>query len=276
LTITGWDWNCESVVVTEVVGRFPFGQPVRTLVQQDRTPKRVFVLGVYASAVHARWLDCAGGELVKALAVASEPRIFWCGEGADEIAESVSIPSEVGRLETASPQCNGPSGVALDTLFLAPLGLTRAEAWLCDLVPHSCMNAGQERAIKRVYEPLAREYGLPEASVPRVPKRFSDEERREVILEEVQESQAEVVILLGDQPIRWFLRFYVPHRRRLSDFGADKDFYGRLHRVVLAGHAKWVLPIAYPRQVARLGRSSERWYRSHQRWMAERASGLLA
>lgn len=34
---------------------YPFGETVYPLVQQDRTPKKVFVLGVYASAVHARW-----------------------------------------------------------------------------------------------------------------------------------------------------------------------------------------------------------------------------
>ena len=35
---------------------YPFGEVVHRLVQQDRTPKKVFVLGVYASAVHARWM----------------------------------------------------------------------------------------------------------------------------------------------------------------------------------------------------------------------------
>lgn len=34
---------------------YPFGEEVHCLAQQDRTPKKVFVLGVYASAVHARW-----------------------------------------------------------------------------------------------------------------------------------------------------------------------------------------------------------------------------
>ena len=42
---------------------YPFGETVRRLVQQDRTPKQVFVLGVYASAVHARWKK--GNELTK-------------------------------------------------------------------------------------------------------------------------------------------------------------------------------------------------------------------
>lgn len=33
---------------------YPFGEEVHKVVQQDRSPKKVFVLGVYASAVHAR------------------------------------------------------------------------------------------------------------------------------------------------------------------------------------------------------------------------------
>ena len=40
--------------------------------------KKVFVLGVYASAVHARWKK-DGKVICQALAVASEPRIFWDG-----------------------------------------------------------------------------------------------------------------------------------------------------------------------------------------------------
>ena len=36
--------------------RFPFGERLHRLVQEDRTPKKVFVLGVYASAVHALWM----------------------------------------------------------------------------------------------------------------------------------------------------------------------------------------------------------------------------
>ena len=72
---------------------YPFGQTVNPLVQQDRTPKKVFVLGVYASAVHARWKQ--GSKIVcQALAVASEPRIFWDGnvEEAKAIISSIKMP----------------------------------------------------------------------------------------------------------------------------------------------------------------------------------------
>ena len=83
------------------LGAFPFGSPVRALVQEDRRPKRVFVLGVYASAVHARWVGPDGKELVKALAVGSEPVIFWCGSRAKEIVAGVTVPAGAGRLEPA-------------------------------------------------------------------------------------------------------------------------------------------------------------------------------
>ena len=58
---------------------FPFGQELHPLVQEDRSPKKVFVLGVYASAVHARWKK-DGQIICQALAVASEPCIFWDGK----------------------------------------------------------------------------------------------------------------------------------------------------------------------------------------------------
>ncbi len=41
----------------KTLGTFPFGQKVKEVVQKDRIPKQVFVLGVYASAVHARWVQ---------------------------------------------------------------------------------------------------------------------------------------------------------------------------------------------------------------------------
>ena len=54
------------------IGTFPFGQPVQEVTQKNRTPKSVFVLGVYASAVHARWINTSEKTVVRALAVASE------------------------------------------------------------------------------------------------------------------------------------------------------------------------------------------------------------
>jgi len=96
---------------------YPFGETVKPLVQQDRSPKKVFVLGVYASAVHARWMKPGQKRPVcTALAVASEPRIFWDGnpEEAKEIISRINFPKELGTLEPADPKFNGPSAKVLD------------------------------------------------------------------------------------------------------------------------------------------------------------------
>ena len=102
--------------------RFPFGEVLHPLTQQDKTPKQVFVLGVYASAVHARWKR-GNKTICQALAVASEPRIFWDGneEEAKEIIGRIHIPAEVGTLEPATKHLNGPSAKVLDENILAPL-----------------------------------------------------------------------------------------------------------------------------------------------------------
>ena len=104
---------------------FPFGQPLQPVIQTDRSPKKVFVLGVYASAVHARWIGPDSKPKINALAVASEPYIFWKGEGCDEIVRKIRIPKGLGHLEPAAAMYNGPSGITLDSCFLSPLGLNR-------------------------------------------------------------------------------------------------------------------------------------------------------
>lgn len=255
--------------------RFPFGAPLKSLVQEERTRKRVFVLGVYASAVHARWLGSNGRVLVRALAVASEPTIFWNGAGADALVAGLDIPRVAGRLEAAEPTLNGPSGRSLDDDYLGPLGVSRSDTWLCDLVPHACMNPSQRAAIEREYEPRRAALGLPVASVPPVPSRLADDERRREILKEIVAARPEVLVLLGDQPIRHFLAHNDRRWRRLADFG-ENDGYGRLHEVVLDGRRIQVLPLAHPRQVSGLGTHSARWRKLHTEWRSRVAPGLLA
>jgi hypothetical protein len=242
------------------------------MVQQlDRSAKKVFVLGVYASAVHARWIGPDGKDAVKALAVASEPYIFWRGEGAAEIIGRSQVPTWVGTLVPADLQFNGPSGIALDDQILGPLTLDRSDAWLCDLVPHSFVNDQQQKAINRAYMPIAAKFGLPVPSIPPVPTRLTDDARRQEILDEIKESKAEILILLGDEPIRWFVRHFDSRWRRLSDF----RLYGQLHDCQIDGRKMKLLPVAHPRQVARLGRSSRTWFETHQKWSSGEAVNVL-
>jgi len=264
------------MVNSEHLGIFPFGQSVQRVVQQDRTHKPIFVLGVYASAVHAIWIGDNGKKKINALAVASEPCIFWRGDDPEPIIKQVEIPKELGTLSSAAPSYNGPSGKALDDCILEPMGLSREETWLCDLVPYSCVNSAQRAAIEREYHPYIRKYKLPVPSVPKLPHPLIDGPRQRDILAEIKDSHADYLILLGDQPIKWFLSvFDTLSRKQLAAFCTDAGSYGRLLSMKIGGRHMQVLPLAHPRQVARLGKSSIRWYELHQAWIKNSASRLL-
>jgi hypothetical protein len=171
-------------------GVFPFGQKVKILRQEDTSPKRVFVLGVYASAVHARWTDSRGKQRIPAFAVASEPYIFWTGENAQDLLAPIRIPSAVGTLSPAAEMHNGSSGRSLDERFLRPLGLTRKDVWLCDLYPFTMLNDRQLEAIRRKYTPLASRHNLPRPSLEKAPKQSPGQRRIQEILAEIRESGA--------------------------------------------------------------------------------------
>ena len=257
--------------MASVSGTYPFGQPLRSVVQADRSPKRVFVLGVYSSAVHARWSSPSGKTLIAALAVASEPYIFWRGDGAEETISEIEVPHGAGKLAPAAAQLNGPSGQALDDAVLTPLGLTRDEAWLCDLVPHTCLNPRQKAALDREYVPRMGEFGLPAVTLPPVPKSFADDERRHEVFDELIESRAEIVILLGDEPIKHWLAHFDRRWRKLADFPE----YGRLHEAKLVGWKVHVLPLAHVRQIGALGAHSPKWFEAHQAWVQNTAKKVL-
>lgn len=250
------------------VGTFPFGKPILSLVQKDQTPKRVFILGVYASAVHARWIGQDGRQKIGALAVASEPEIFWRGStaSAQEIISTIQLPLGAGRLLPASKHLNGPSGKALDDCFIAPLGMSRNDVWLCDLIPYSCMNENQEAALKREYDPLIDSLKLPEYTWSRLPDTLVSCGRRLEIEQELIRSNADIVITLGDQPLKWFTQHYGT-ASKLSAYGNTEKHYGCLHSFSVAGKQLQLLPLVHPRQAAKLGAHSTGWADLHAAWV---------
>jgi len=248
---------------------FPFGQKLTKVQQTETTPnKEVFVLGVYASAVHAKWIDNDGRIKAQALAVASEPQIFWTGERVEEIISDIKIPDELGKLLPSNKNLNGPSGVALDELFLKPLGYLRKQAWLCDLLPESRVNPNQQKAVK-MYNDIAGQYGLPLSTIPKFREdeiRENAEQRHFEILNELEKSGANTIILLGDLPIRWFLHFF-DKRTKLSEFGNSQETYGRRHDIEINNKTYSVIPLCHPRNAARLGAFSKTWAELHDNWV---------
>ena len=249
---------------------FPFGKKLHPLVQEDKSPKKVFVLGVYASAVHARWKK--DGKIVcQALAVASEPRIFWDGneDEARQIISEINMPNELGYLEPAGKQLNGPSAKVLDDNILAPLGYTRKDAWLCDCLPETRLNPSQVKALREKYNVLIEKYNLNEVTIPNRPASFCDAERSKEITKELMDSEATLLVLLGDIPISQYLKKVasVPYTT-LGEY-VDLYGYGTKTEVVINGKKIQVLPLAHPRQIGALGAHSEKWYLAHKEWEAK-------
>ena len=257
-----------------MTGTFPFGRPVERVVQRDRGPKRVFVLGAYASAVHARWLAADGTTLMASVAVASEPEVFWRGDGAEGIIADIALLPGAGSLVSAGETMNGPSGVALDELFLAPLGLDRSDAWLCDLVPYSCKNDRQAKALARTYDPRATALGLPDYDWPDLPEVLAGEARRAEIAAEIAAASPDLIVTLGDQPLKWFTSHY-GSKSRLGSYGETPQDYGRLRECRVGQRTLMLLPLAHPRQVARLGSHSAQLASLHERWIRDVAESLL-
>ena len=253
---------------------YPFGLKLQKVIQQDCTPKKVFVIGVYASAVHARWKK-EGKTVCTALAVASEPRIFWDGnvDEAKEIISKINIPKEVGILEPAGSHLNGPSAKVLDEHILGTLGYTRKDAWLCDLLPETRLNSGQVNAIDKHYKPLISQYKLNKVTIPKRPSVFCNAQRCQEILAELKESHAKLLVLLGDIPISQFLNIVadVPYHS-LQDY-VNCYGYGTVTDIVINGRTMKVLPLAHPRQIGALGAHSEKWYKLHQAW--EKNLGII-
>lgn len=255
---------------------YPFGEELKPVVQEDRTPKKVFVLGVYASAVHACWRKPGQKRPVcTALAVASEPRIFWDGnpEEAAAIISRINFPKELGTLEPAESRFNGSSAKVLDEHILSPLGFTRKDAWLCDLLPETRLNDGQISALEK-YEKERVKYGLNEVTIPKRPSNFCDKERCKEIIAELEESKADMLVLLGDIPIKQFLNKVANvDYKSLKEYKERYD-YGSQSEAVINGKTYKILPLAHPRQIGALGSHSSDWFRLHQEWERLYCAGI--
>jgi hypothetical protein len=143
---------------------YPFGQPVGPVIWRQPGPKPVLIIGVYPSAVPARWIG-ADGRSIRAVAVADEPEPFWTGHSAETKIATVAatVPAQAGRIELAKGH-NGRSGQALDELVLAPLALTRDQIRVADIDNRYMANPSQQAAVARAYVPLVERGMLPPAT----------------------------------------------------------------------------------------------------------------
>ena len=114
-------------------------------------PARAFIVGVYPSAIHARWVANSGRFKCSALAVAPEPHSFWDGADAEERIASVAagLPPAAGRLTSAGRGINGPSGRVLREAYLDPLSLDVRTCWVTDLHDSYYLSPGNRLALEK-------------------------------------------------------------------------------------------------------------------------------
>jgi hypothetical protein len=251
--------------------RFPFGRTLDATPPQKARNAKAFVLGVYASAVHARWIGPDGKEACKALAVATEPCSFWDGTGAESIITEIQkkVPREMGSLVVPAPQFNGPYGAVLLERYLAPLGLTVGDCWITDLHDRYFLSPGNDKAVAR-YEKLRATVrcGATAAMLPRRPAVVvPTAERLARLRAEFQESGAPLVITLGNESLGALLG---PKAHKLS-----QDGYGVPDVCEVFGRKVKVLRLCHPRQAGALGESSPGWGDAHGSWM-KRSRGRAA
>lgn len=252
-----------GAIIVDMKKTFPFGLPILPVGQvYDGLLKKLFILGVYASAVHVKWYGPDGRLRIRAMAVASEPEIFWRGgnDYVQEVIERINLAPEYGYLAPADEAFNGPSGRCLDENYINPLGLTRDDVWLCDLLPESRKNISQEKALRKQYDGFVDiDYNFPRLETP-----IADEARIIEIASELETSGARRVVLLGDEPIKYFMQRFKPEFKSLSSvvpYGSEVEFSVNSRQYT-------ALCLAHPRQTARLGKSNLYWFERHREWLA--------
>jgi hypothetical protein len=232
-----------------------------------RGAAELFVLGVYPSALHARWRR-PDGAVVAALAVDDEPAVFW--DGADAAARIDRWRELVGWSpawgSTGAVPGNGSSGRHVLEHVLRPLGVPAGRTHFTDCLPTYFVKRGsssQTAAIRKVYDPFAARHGLPLADLPERPAP-KDLVRRAVAEEgphlarQLADAAAPPVVTLGQEAAD------VLTRLRSADpvVLAPGPNYGRAHHITLGCHGIEWLPLVHP------GNRSERWRRAHRDWVA--------
>jgi hypothetical protein len=245
------------------LGSYPFGEPLGSVQWRTSGPRRVFVLGVYPSAFHAKWLSPEGRVISPALAVADEPEPFWDGSGHEAVLARVTerVPAEAGSLQDAGGH-NGRAGRTLNESYLMPLGLTRDNVWIADLQNYYLASDGQVRRVAESYEPLV-DRGLvpPATTIPRASRPTLDQlaEDRDPPLEaEWAEAEPAWLITLGTEPVNVL---GLEHLR--------EGDYGRPRRANVLGRDVNHLALVHTRQAGKHGSHSPQWHERHHRWLQQ-------
>jgi hypothetical protein len=77
----------------------------------------------------------------------------------------------------------------------------------------------------------------------------------------------ETIILLGDLPIYWFLRFHNNQYAKLAQFCTTESTYGKPHEIKINNKHNQVIALCHPRKVDWLKNSNSTWGILHDEWV---------
>jgi uracil-DNA glycosylase len=215
----------------------------------------VLVLGAYPSALHVAWTPPAPHRRIQAIAVDNEPEPFW--NGADQEARveawkrAVKFDSARWGTVSVAGGLNGSSGDWVDKNILAPLGVSRADAWITDSLDTYRCSEGLAARIEDTYNPFAAAAGLPQSVLFQHPSEgdiISEalHEHQPRLRKEIETASPDVIVTLGNAALA-VVRDLLPRSggadtRRL----AASENYGALVKLRVGQRDVELLPLAHP------------------------------
>jgi hypothetical protein len=249
---------------------FPFGRILTKVFQKNFSPKPVFVLGLNGSAIFARFISKDRSIIIHNIPVDNEPFLFWNGglNDARNIVSEIKVSKNIGRLATEAKSINGITGRIFDKYYLQPLKLNRELVWICNFVPHYIATKSEVKSIKK-YNKISGTYSLPKAELPtkKVWQKFITETRTKEVLEELFRSKAEIIVTLGQQPIKLLLQQY--------DINIQKFFtvenYGFVSETEIESVKYKIIALYHPRQLLKEKNVDSKIGLLHYDWIKTRA-----
>lgn len=242
---------------------YPFGRPVCPRPPSASTPRPLFVLGAYPSALHVEWRP-AVGKLVRAIPIDDEPHPFWNGVDANERVAAwldwlQPSPSKHGTF-SVPPRLNGPSGSWVDDNVLRPLGYERDEACITDCLDTYRMSVGVEARIRDTYATST----LPSCRLASHPSeddivREALTHHRERLLDELERCRPEIVATLGNAAARVFASIVGLPQSKLSVID-----YGESRPVALRDRTITWHPLAHPAAPKVYQEAHIKWVATHK------------
>ncbi len=255
------------------LGTFPFGNQVIKVSQSDKTPKPVFVLGVYGSAVFAQFISKNQVSNILCLPVDNEPEIFWNGglNEAKQIISKIKVPKHSGKLIAENEKLNGMLGKALDKYFLHPLKLDRSQVWLCNLFPHFVSNKNERRSVKS-FNYIHATIKTPPAILPSKKNRWNyiGKVRFREVTEEIFQARPEYLVTLGEQPLKWLLKEFNPTVGNLLNV----KNYGTITDINFDSIKLKLIPLFHPRQILKEKNRESRIGLLHYDWLKSKAKKI--